>query len=367
MDVADTPLPFDLYVAADFFLKTGRGESEVLPRLGITSARWKVLSESYFQLLQSDSFVGGIAAIWPHLSREDVEAALIGPRWRFPAPKPSLHAAALGIRALVLAKPRIGPFADVDWPAVHVCDHVVAYLLYYSHDGTAVYFAGKRLVDATGAALDIDASAFRHLGGRWFTDGDHILGQGERGSGTERYWWRLEDVEPASFEALNQRYAKDARQAWYITGKRLRTRDAAAFAVVPDLRVNWRTGESSLVVGDSLLARDAQHVYSYGVKVRDADPARFRSLGADYWTDDRHIWTQRGKRPIVSAEAASFHVVSPRDPPVALGFGDATDRLRPYRRGEPLSPHFAYGAWTAFFNARADQDTWWRRLADGTA
>ena len=336
MDGAATPLPFDLYVAADVFLKTGRGEGEVLPRLGIAPARWAVVSQAYFQLLLGDDRVGGIAALWPDLSRDELEAALIGPRWRFPGPRASLAAVARGLRALVLAKPHVGPFADADWAAIHLCDHAVATLLFYSRDATTVYFAGERLVDARGAALDIDAAAFRHLGGRWFTDGGRILGQGERGRGSQRHWWTLEGAEPTSFQVLNQRYAKDAFQAWYITGQRIGTRSPAAFAIVPDLRVNWRTGESRPEADGSQVARDARHVYSFGARMRNADPARFRALGADYWTDDRRVWTDRGKRAVVGAEATSFHVVSPSDPPLEPGFGDATgppDSLPPGRAG----------------------------------
>ena len=359
MDLAATPLPYDLYVAADLFLRTGRGEGEVLGRLGLEPARWSALSEAYFHLLLGDAYVGGVAALWPHLSREDLAVALTGPRWRFPASAPSLPAVARGIRAVTLPKPRVGPFADVDWPAVHLCDHVVASLVYYSRDGGTVYFAGRRLVDKTGAALDLDAPAFRHLGGRWFTDGGRILGQGEHGRANEAYWWTLEGADPASFQALNHRYARDAAQAWYITGKRIRTRSPAAFAIVPGLRVNWRTGASSPEVDTSLAARDAEHVYGFGARVRDADPARFRALGGDYWSDDRRVWTDAGRRPIPAAAATSFHVVAPRDPPVAPGFGDATDRLAPYAHGKPLAPAVAYDAWTAFFSAREDRDAWW--------
>ena len=359
MDLAATPLPFDLYVAADLFLRTGRGEGEVLARLGTEPARWVALSKAYFLLPLGDAHVGAVAALWPHLSGEALAAALTGPRWRFPAPGTSLPEIARGIRAVTLPRPRVGPFADVDWTATYLCDHVVAHLLYYSRDDRHVYFAGERLVDRRGAAIDVDAAAFRHLGGRWFTDGRQILGQGERGRAGDRHWWTLEGAEPASFQALNHRYAKDAAQAWYITGKLIRTRSPAAFAIVPELRVNWRTGASSLEVDASLVARDAEHVYAFGARIRDADPARFRALGADYWTDDRRVWTDGGKRVVASAEAASFHVVSPRDPPVAPGFGDATDRGAPYRRGEPIAPRAAHRAWAAFFDARADRDAWW--------
>lgn len=353
------PLAYDLYVAADLFLKTGRHETEVLPRLGLTRSRWAALAKAYFQLLHDDRYMAGIYALWPEVAPGEVAAALVGPRWRFPDPQPGPSAAARGVRAAVLAKPQIGPFAGLDWTAVYIVAHPEGTLIFYSHDGTRVFFNGRALADRDGTMLDLDAPAFRHLGGRWYTDGRRILGQGQTGqSGGPVFWWTLEGADRATFQALNLRYAKDATKVWYITGKLIRTGSPAAFSIVPWLKFDWRTGEIDLIGDNSLTARDDQRVFSYGVPVRGADPFRFRSLGEGYWTDDRHVWMDDGKL-LLQADAATFLVRTPRDPPVEHLAGDATDHATPYRYGRPVSPDSAFEGWSAFFLARDDREAWW--------
>ena len=103
--------------------------------------------------------------------------------------------------------------------------------------------------------------------------------------------------------------------------------------------MNWRTGASSLEVDASLTARDAEHVYAFGARVRHADPVRFRALGADYWTDDRRVWTGAGEAAGRFGGDGELPRGRARETrPVALGFGDATDRLTPLpteRAGRP--------------------------------
>lgn len=355
-----TPLPYDLYAATELFLSTGRSEAEVLPRIGLTADRWHALAPAYFALLHGDDHFYQVQALWPEHDAIRLLDALIGPRWRFPEGAVSPSRAARAIRCTVLAAPHVGPFADAPWTAVHILNDPVATLRYYSHDGERVFFKGEPLRDRAGASLTLDAASFRHLGGRWYTDGSRFLGQGElRGSRDRWYWWTLEGADPESFRALNLRYAKDAAQAWYVTGKTIRTRSPAAFEIVPRLGFNWRTGEAKTNLDDSLVARDAERVYSYGVALRGADPARFRSLGQDYWTDDQRVWTDDGKTPVEGADAASFLVPRPSDPLVDRQGGDATDRDRPYDRGRPVPSLAAYESWSAFFLARDDRAEWW--------
>ena len=361
-------LPYDLYVAADLFLNTGRSEADVLTRLGLTPARWKALSSAHFDLLHGDRYLPAVQALWPGHDPRELLAALVGPRWVMPPGEPEPSATVRGIRGAVHAGPHIGPFAGTPLRAVHIVDDPVASLRYYSHDGARVYFWGVPLADRTGAALDLDAPAFRHLGGRWYTDGRRILGQGEVGSRPRRYWWTLEGADPGSFRALNLRYAKDAERAWYITGKAIRTRSPGAFAVVPDVNFDWVSRDAVPIVDRSYVARDGERVYSYGAAVRGADSARFRALGRGYWTDDRGVWIDDGKVPVVGADAASFIVPGPNDPPIGGGdAGDGTDRDRPYRCGRPVPLAAAFDDWAAFFLAREDAGAWWwGRLRDGT-
>ncbi len=358
-ETAGKPLAYDLYVAADLFLKTGRHEAEVLARLGLTRARWNALAKAYVYLPLDDRYMAGIQALWPDVAPGEVAAALIGPRWQYPDPQPGPSAAARGIRAAVLTKPQIGPFAGLDRTAVYIVAHPEGTLVFYSHDGTRVFFDGRALTDRDGTMLDLDAPAFRHLGGRWYTDGRRILGQGQKGqSGGPVFWWTLEGADAATFHALNLRYAKDASKVWYITGKLIRTGNPAAFAIVPSLKFDWRAGVIESIDDNSLTARDDHRVYSYGVPVRGADPVHFRSLGEGYWTDDRHVWIDDGKL-LMQADAATFLVRTPRDPPVDHLAGDATDHATPYRDGRPVSPDSAYESWSAFFLARDDREAWW--------
>lgn len=67
--------------------------------------------------------------------------------------------------------------------------------------------------------------AFRCIDGRWFTDGEHVIVQAQQGSGAAWYYfYRIENADIATFEVLNERYARDARQAYFIAGKTIRTR-----------------------------------------------------------------------------------------------------------------------------------------------
>jgi hypothetical protein len=360
------PLAYDLYVAAELFLYTGRAEQEVLECLGLSPEEWRRIDSCYLQLLHGDHYLPRLAAIWPELDASSLYTALIGPRWRYPDPQPSVSDAVAGIRNAVLRKPHIGPFTDQPWAAVHLMDDPVARLRYYSRDTDRVFFWGKPLADKKGELLTLDAAHFRHLGGRWYTDGEKVLGQGElRGPKIRRYWWTLAGAERDSFEALSLRYARDRAHAWYITGKEIHTRSPAAFEVVPRLRLNWATKLGEPLVADSYVARDGERVYSYGARVHLADPAAFRALGGGYWTDGRYVWFDDGKVLVADADASSFTVPGPTDAPVAGNQGSAaTDRERPYELGKPVPQDEVFENWRAFFSIHPDrQEWWWWRLA----
>ena len=363
-------LPYDVYVAAQLFLDTGHSEAEVLARIELSSETWSELAPAYLDLLHDNPrYVARLATLWPEHTAEQLDTALVGPRWRFEEDGHSLGKRLLGIRRVVHQKPHFGPFADVPWRAQWICDDPVATLLHYSHDGEHVYCAGSPLRDRRGHALALDAERFRHLGGRWYGDGQRALGQTKFKE--RRVWWQLEGVDLASFVALNDVYARDAEQAWYIAEKRIRirTRSPERFAVVPWVRMNWRTGRVSENTQTSRLARDAERVYSYGARIAGAAPDTFRALGQDYATDGRHVWTQEGKRRLEGADAASFHVASPADPLLLRNRGAAaTDRERAYDRFpggvQPIAAEDAFDDWTAFFSARPDRsDWWWGKLA----
>ena len=100
------------------------------------------------------------------------------------------------------------------------------------------------------------------------------------------------------------------------------------------------------IVDRSYVARDNERIYSYGVVVRGADPTQFCALGRGYWTDDRGVWVDDGKVPVVGADAASFLVPGPNDPRIDRDdAGDGTDRNRPYRCGRPVPLAAAFDHW----------------------
>ena len=67
------------------------------------------------------------------------------------------------------------------------------------------------------------------------------------------------------------------------------------------------------------------------------------------------------KKIIDGADAATFTVHGPGDPPLRLrGNGPcATDRHRPYLRAEPCDPVASVEYWRPFFESRPELDDWW--------
>ena len=353
------PLPFDLYFAATFFIKTGQPEIEVLSRLDLSPTDWNFYATTYGYL--SETTLAQVRRAFSAYDEAELISRLIGPRWSFPDPQPTLAEAAGGIRKAVLSAPFLGPFRTLGWTAEHIINDPVAHLLFYSRDAETVYFDGKPLTDRRGAPLHLNAAAFRSLGGRFYTDGERILGQGEIGSARSKpFWWTLDSADPATFNALNQRYAKDAYRAWYITGKEIRTQSPEAFVIVPGLRLNYRAKQAEPLVQASHVARDRTKVYSYGTAIRNADPEYFRALGHNYWTDRRTVWKDEGKSILKGADAPTFLVPGPLEPPILNNHGaPATDRLQPWDLHGPVPVGDAIQVWRGFFEARPELTGWW--------
>jgi hypothetical protein len=235
----------------------------------------------------------------------------------------------------------------------------------YTHDGRTVYFDGKPLTGRNGERIDADAASFKALGGRWLCDRHQVYGQGLYGAQQTFYWYVVEGADAATFETLNLRYARDRGQAYYITGKTIRTKSPDAFAIVPELRLNYRDGTRDPLHDSSVIARDREAVYFYGARLKKAKPENFHVLGHGYATDGTNVWFLDEKKIIEGADAASFTVPSPGEPHVrhhSSGHG-VTDRYRPYVDGEPCDPQAVIEVWRPFFEARPDlQDWWWHRL-----
>lgn len=358
-------IPYDTFEAANLFLATGRSLQEVLPRIGLTEQEWAPLREAYrwFPYTYDDR---ARRAYFDGLDDAAICRLVLPPRWRLPdgaAPDgaPAELRATWHVREAVRRKPHIGPFADCGWPLTCVATHPEATLCCYTHDGAHVYFNGERLADKQGNPLDVDAGSFKAFGGRWLHDRHRVYGQGEYGAQRKTYWYEVEGADIATFEALNLRYARDRERAYYITGKTIRTKSPAAFEIVPQVSLNYRDHSCDFRRDGSILARDRESVYFYGARLKGARPATFRELGHDYATDGTDVWYLDEKRIIDGADAATFTVHGPGDPPLRLrGNGPcATDRHRPYLRAEPCDPAASVEAWRPFFESRPELDDWW--------
>lgn len=353
-------IPYDTFEAANLYLATGRRLEEVLFLIGLTPEEWTRLHAVYRWFPTS---LGEIYRhnYFPGLDDAGVLARVLPPRWRVSDDMTDLEST-WHIREAVRRNPRIGPFKDCDWPITFIAAHPEAMLCCYTHDGQTVYYDGRPLADRSGTPLAVDAPSFQAVGGRWLLDKDHVFGQGEFGARHTAYWYVLDGVDRASFEVLNLRYARDAGQAYYITGKTIRSKSPDAFEIVQELRLNYRDNVCEPLHKGSVIARDREAVYFYGAKLKGARPAGFRVLGHGYATDGTNVWYLDAKTMIDGVDVASFTVPGPGEPYVQgrTGGGAAvTDRFRPYERGEACDPADGFEDWRPFFEARRDLTDWW--------
>jgi hypothetical protein len=360
-------IPYDSFEAANLFLATGRTPEEVLPLVGLSPAEWTRLREVYRWFPES-SGESERHRYFGALPDAEIFRLVLGPRWNVSAGAPPDLRSTWHIREAVRRNPHIGPFARCGWPATCIGPHAEATLVCYTHDGRTVYFNGKPLTDRKGEPLEVDASSFEPVGGRWLRDRHRIYGQGEFGPRLTAYWYVVEGADHASFQSLNLRYARDRAQAYYITAKTIRSKSPDAFEVVPELRMNYRDISRDPLHDVSVIARDREAVYFYGTRLKGARPENFRVLGHGYATDGATVWFLDEKKVIDGADAATFTVPGPGEPHVdgrVRGHG-ATDRRRPYVDAEACDPHEWFEAWRPFFEARPDLgEWWWYQMAGG--
>jgi hypothetical protein len=361
-------IPYDTFEAANLFITTGRTPQEVLPLIGLSASEWDRLYETYQGFPTGDGerqrqqYFGG-------LDDAGICWLVLPPRWWLKeGDEPDLQST-WHIREAVRRNPRIGPFKNCPWSCTFIAEHPVAAPWSYTHDGARVYYNGKPLTNRKGEAIEVDAASFKAVGGRWLHDRHHVYGQGEYGANGTPYWYVVKDADAANFEALNLRYARDGKQAYYITRKTIRTKSPEAFEIVPRLKLNYRDGIREPMHDESILARDREAVYFYGTRLKYAKPQGFRDLGHGYATDGATVWFLDRKLIVADADAATFIVPGPGEPHVAGPHSShaVTDRYRPYIDGEPCDPLEAVQAWRPFFEARTDlEDWWWHKIVNKT-
>lgn len=212
-----------------------------------------------------------------------------------------------------------------------------------------------------GSLLPIaDPGGFYMLSGRWGTDGHSVIVQAQSGSSVVRiYFYSIDDADLPSFTVLNERYAVDAKRAYYVTGKSIPYK--GSFSVLRKWMPDF--DEMGRVIGghereSRKIAVDDEYVYGAGIKIRGAHGPTFRHLGFSYYRDRAHVY-HRNKR--LEADADSF----------VVAFLDREDSLRGILAGDkhgPVGSNGIVGAadlaqWAPFFEARPDlHGYWWHRL-----
>lgn len=220
----------------------------------------------------------------------------------------------------------------------------------------------KPLHQKDGSLLPIaNPEGFHRVNGRWFSDGQSIIVQAQQGSSASyEYFYSIDDVDLESFTVLNERYAKDARRAYYITGRTIR--NVGEFRLVkeqyPQFDASGRL-VASTESDDRYFAVDEQHVYAAGTRLRGAHGPSFRSLGFNHYCDQQRAYL--GKQPLElevdSLVVAKLYRGEDEYAPVLVG-----DRYGPLNSGGVLN-NAMFEQWAPYFAAHPErQDYWWHRM-----
>ncbi|MEC5318068.1 DKNYY domain-containing protein [Brenneria populi subsp. brevivirga] len=210
------------------------------------------------------------------------------------------------------------------------------------------------LRDKHGAPLAIKyPENFRMLAPRWGTDGANLIVQGQMGSKIVKiYHYTVANCDIATFHCLNQRYAKDAKRAYYITGKTIRYHgDFRLIKVHP--HGHSHSGPNAPLSDSEFFAADDRYAYCCGRRIKNAEGATFRHLCNDYYRDDHTVFYRN--EPL-NVDANSFIVVPWNDELFAC------DDNRVLGSTGSLS-RYDKERWGAFFAAHPEyQPGWWQRI-----
>lgn len=250
-----------------------------------------------------------------------------------------------------------GHFIAPAMAQVRYCNHPA-----YRVIDNQVFHGFRPLHQKDGTPLAIaNPQGFRMLAQRWGTDGHSIIVQAQQGSSIAyEYFYRIDDADLATFTVLNQRYARDRRRAYYLTGKNIR--HVGDFRLLtcrqPEFDACGRVVSAS-EYEDEFFAVDDRFVYAAGTRLRGAHGPSFRHLGFGYYRDHQHAY-RYGKRLEVDVE--SFVVTQVYQPerdysPVLVG-----DRHGPLGSAGVVDGAM-HLAWAPFFQAHPHlHDYWWHRL-----
>lgn len=208
----------------------------------------------------------------------------------------------------------------------------------------------------------------RLLADRWATDGETVVVQAQQGAGVcYEYFYQIKDAHLPSFEVLNERYAKDEYQAYYITGKTIRTPCPQKFRPLGyEIKQHSINGEQleSVWIEEKKIAIDDQFVYFAGQKHKCADGGTYVVLGGG-----RESFYARDKNQVFWLKTALVADVNTFIVELIYDAGGiplfATDHISPFHgeRREEIIDQKVIDRWTPFFKARPHlQGYWWHEL-----
>lgn len=245
-----------------------------------------------------------------------------------------------------------------------------------------ICFDGRPLWTKDGTALPVDspehfqAVAIANSSGlqlqtklRWFTDGKAIYVQAQQGSAMAyTYFYRIDDADLASFEVLNERYARDSRRAYYVTGKAIHPKKPDSFKPV---KKQWPVLNSAgqvaqiQVIEDEYFATDGCDLYVCGTRMQGVDAPSVRFIAHDYWMDRHHVYVGRKK---IDADIASFVAIEQHFTENDFSLW-VTDRHSPFagfgNRIVTADVEQQHEKWRPFFTAHPElRDYWWHRTEE---
>jgi DKNYY family len=241
----------------------------------------------------------------------------------------------------------------------------------YTKDDQHVYYDEKPLWDKNNEPIkNIDPTSFIILEERFGKDKNRVYVQAQQGSDRVwKYFYVIENADPDTFNVLNQRYAKDKNQAYYVTEKTIRTKSPEEFQIIiyRYISFGWDPLHKQLHEGtyNSMYAKDKEHVYLAGTKIKDADPDTFKIILRDYCKDKDHVFY--GNKILTDADPNTFIAAIDHE----VYQGAACDKNRPYWWGKEESISKVFEKWRNYFEAHSElKNYWWhaeeKRINDPT-
>ena len=207
---------------------------------------------------------------------------------------------------------------------------------------SGTFWRSEDAVFCEGRKINLDPDATRVYFDTWATDGKRVY-QGV---------WERRGIDPKTFQALNNLYAKD-RSGCFTVHKKIAGADPKTFEVLDS-----GLGRMTSGVGSNFrdgFARDRKSVYHNGNRITGADPKAFVAMQNGFGRDKNNVFHEHFK--LQRADARRWRLV--------IGLYSQDDRRvfyehRPVGNANPEhffaldadQPHFAYDGARFFCNGR---------------